>query len=129
MSRRIECCRFRRSTVESVPEDEAETHDHRPAHQRHRDGRGPSVLAARMRHVPGWHDLARPALVFGALFVAVLVTYAVLEGKPGGGYLQRAAIVLLSVGVVTLAVRVKSLAGSPAVDGLIPRRRGAARSS
>jgi hypothetical protein len=76
----------------------------------------PFALAARMRHTPGWHDLARPALVFGALFLAVLVTYAVLEGKPGGGYLQRAAILLASVGVATLALRVRALAGSPAPD-------------
>ena len=81
--------------------------------QRHRDNRGPFFLAARMRHAPGWHDLARPALLFGALFPAVLVIYAALEGKPGGGYLQRAAILLLSVGVVTLALRVRALAVSP----------------
>jgi hypothetical protein len=73
----------------------------------------PFFLAARMRHAPGWHDLARPALLFGALFPAVLVIYAALEGKPGGGYLQRAAILLLSVGVVTLALRVRAMAGSP----------------
>jgi hypothetical protein len=72
----------------------------------------PFVLAARMRHAPGWRDLARPTLLFGALFTAVLVTYAALEGKPGGGYLQRAAILLLSVAVVTRALRVRRLAGA-----------------
>jgi hypothetical protein len=76
----------------------------------------PVVLAARMRHAPGWRDLARPTLFFGGLLLAVLVTYAALEGKPGGGYLQRAAIVLLSVGVAALALRVRGLAGAPAVD-------------
>ena len=53
-----------------------------------------------------WH--ARQ--VFGALFLAVL------EGKPGGGYLQRAAILLASVGVATLTLGVHALAGSPAPD-------------
>jgi hypothetical protein len=75
----------------------------------------PFALAARMRLAPGWHGLARPTLLFGPLLVAVLVAYAALERRPGGGYLQRAAIVLFSAGVVTLALRVRSLAGSPAV--------------
>jgi hypothetical protein len=36
--------------------------------------------------------------------------------KQGGSYLQRAAILLHSVGVVALALRVRKLAESPAVD-------------
>jgi hypothetical protein len=51
-------------------------------------------------------------VLFGPLFAAVLVTYAALEGKPGGGYLQRVAILLFSVGVVTLALRVRKLASA-----------------
>ena len=70
------------------------------------------VLASRMRRLEGWHDLARPAFRFGVLFVAVLVLGAALEGKAGGGYLQRAAILLVSVGVITLALRVRALARS-----------------
>ena len=76
----------------------------------------PFVLAARMRRADGWRDLARPTILFGSLFFAVLVGYAALEGKAGGGWLQRAAIVLLSAGVATLALRVCALARSPDVD-------------
>jgi hypothetical protein len=65
-----------------------------------------------MRHAIGWQDLARPTLLFGPLFLAVLVAYAALEGKPGGGNLQRTAILLVSVGVVTLALRVRKLASA-----------------
>jgi Protein of unknown function (DUF998) len=76
----------------------------------------PFVLAARMRRADGWRDLARPTILFGLLFLAVLVSSAVLEGKTGGGYLQRGAIVLLSAGIATLALRVRALARSPGVD-------------
>lgn len=72
----------------------------------------PFVLAARMRHANGWRDLARPTILAGALLLVVLLGYAALERKTGGGYLQRAAIVLVSVGVATLALRVRSLARS-----------------
>jgi hypothetical protein len=57
----------------------------------------PFALAARMRRADGWRDLARPATRFGLLLLAVLVSYAALEAKTGGGYLQRVAIVLLSI--------------------------------
>jgi hypothetical protein len=70
----------------------------------------PFVLAARMRLADGWRDLARPTILFGVLFLAVLVSYVAREGKTGGGYLQRVAIVLLSIGVATLALRVRALA-------------------
>jgi len=72
----------------------------------------PFFLGARMRRTDGWRDLARPTLVFGILFVVVLLAYAAGENKTGGGYLQRAAIVLLSVGVVTLALRVRTITRS-----------------
>ena len=74
----------------------------------------PFVLAARMRHADGWRDLARPTSLAGSLLVAVLAAYVAFEGKTGGGYLQRAAIVLFSAGVVTLALRVPALAASTA---------------
>ncbi len=73
----------------------------------------PFALAARMRRADGWRDLARPSVLFGLLFLAVLVGSAALERKTGGGYLQRAAIVLLSAGVVTLALRIRALARPP----------------
>jgi Protein of unknown function (DUF998) len=75
----------------------------------------PFFLTARMRRTDRWRDLARPTLVFGLVFLAVLIGAAALEGKSGGGYLQRVAIVLLSVGVVSLALRVRALARSPGV--------------
>jgi hypothetical protein len=65
-----------------------------------------------MRHADGWRDLARPTIVAGSLLVAVLVAYVAFDGKPGGGYLQRAAIVLVSAGRVALALRVRALAPS-----------------
>jgi hypothetical protein len=76
----------------------------------------PFVLAARMRRADGWHDLARPTVLAGSLLLAVLAGYVAFEGRTGGGYLQRAAIVLVSAGVVTLALRVRALA-PPAVEG------------
>lgn len=80
----------------------------------------PFFLSARMRRTDNWRDLARPTFVFGLVFLAVLIIYAALGGK-GGGYLQRAAIVLLSVGVVSLALRVRALARSPGVLLTTPR--------
>jgi hypothetical protein len=50
--------------------------------------------------------------VFGWAILAVLIGYVTFERKTGGGYLQRTSIVLLSVGVVALALRVRSLARS-----------------
>jgi Protein of unknown function (DUF998) len=75
----------------------------------------PFVLAAGMRRAHGWHDLARPTILFGLLLLAVLAGYAALERKAGGGYMQRVAIVLFSVGVVALALRVRALARSSGV--------------
>ena len=75
----------------------------------------PFVLVRCMRRVDGWQDLARPTQVFVVAFLVVLASYAVLEGKTGGGYLQRAAIVLLSIGIATLALRVRAEATSPKV--------------
>jgi len=72
----------------------------------------PFFLAARMRQANGWRDLARPTILAGALLLVVLLGYAALERKTGGGYLQRAAIVLVSVGVAMLALRVRALARS-----------------
>jgi hypothetical membrane protein len=69
----------------------------------------PFVLAPRMRRVEGWRDLATPTIAIGVLFVVVVLGYAALERKSGGGYLQRAAIVILSAGVIALALRVRAL--------------------
>jgi hypothetical membrane protein len=72
----------------------------------------PFVLASRMRRVEGWQDLVVPAITFGVVFLMVLLAYAATESKMGGGYLQRIAIVLLSVAIATVALRVRSLAHS-----------------
>jgi hypothetical protein len=71
----------------------------------------PFVLAHRMRRSVPWRDLALLTVAFGLVMVALLVAYAALERRTGGGYLQRAAIIWLSIGVVALALRVRSLAG------------------
>ena len=70
----------------------------------------PFALAPRMRRADGWHDLARPTVLAGSLLVAILAVYVAFEGRTGGGYLQRAAILVFSAGVVALAVRVRALA-------------------
>jgi hypothetical protein len=81
----------------------------------------PFALAARMHQVDGWRDLARPAILAGVLLLAVLLGSAALERKTGGGYRQRGAIVLVSVGVATLALRVRALAvGSQPAASLDP---------
>jgi Protein of unknown function (DUF998) len=80
----------------------------------------PFVLGFRMRRAAGWRDLARPSFIFGAVFLVVVLGAAALEGKAGGGYLQRAAIVLLSFGVVAIALRVRALARSPVADAEVP---------
>jgi hypothetical protein len=72
------------------------------------------ALGFRMRRADGWRDLALPTFLFGLLLLAVMVGYSALERKAGGGYLQRTAIVLVSVGAATLALRVRALARSPA---------------
>jgi hypothetical protein len=68
------------------------------------------VLAARMRRLDGWRDLAGPAFGFTLVFLAVVIPYVALQGRAGGGYLQRVLIVLLSLAVVVLALRVRRLA-------------------
>jgi hypothetical membrane protein len=73
----------------------------------------PFVLVRCMRRVDGWRDLARPTQAFVLAFLVVLASYAVLEGKTGGGYLQRVAIVLLSMWIAMLAFRVRALAEQP----------------
>ncbi len=83
------------------------------------------ALASRMRRADGWRDLARPTFFFGLLFLAVLLGSAALEGKSGGGYLQRAAIVLLSLGVATLALRVRVWHGRPESRDRVAKHRSA----
>jgi hypothetical protein len=74
----------------------------------------PFALAHRMRRTTEWEDLARPAFVYGFVFVVVAVFMTLLERHAGGGLAQRAAIVLFSAGLVAVALRVRALARTPA---------------
>jgi hypothetical protein len=67
----------------------------------------PFVLARRMRLVAGWHDLASPAIAFGLLQIPLPILYGVFYSSPVTGYLNRAPLVLASVGLVALALRVR----------------------
>jgi len=71
----------------------------------------PFVLARRMRRTDGWRDLARPATVFGVLFVAAMAASAASSGTPLQGWTQRGAAVLVVLGIVVLAWRVVRLEG------------------
>ena len=70
----------------------------------------PFALAYRMRRLDVWRDLARPTLVFGILVVASLVAYVALNGTGAQGWSQRIAALLVTSGVVMLALRVRRLA-------------------
>jgi uncharacterized protein DUF998 len=72
----------------------------------------PFALARRMRLLNTWRDLAPGAIAFGVTFLILTVLYAVLNGRNGSGYAQRASCLLVSAGVVILARRVMALAGS-----------------
>lgn len=68
----------------------------------------PFVLAARMRAVDGWRDLARPTRRFGAAFAVLLVLTIALGESSVAGLVQRVVIVVVVIGVVVLAGRVAS---------------------
>ena len=68
------------------------------------------ALTHRMRRLDSWRDLARPTLVFGILVVASLVAAVALNGTGAQGWSQRFAALLVTSGVVLLALRVRLLA-------------------
>jgi hypothetical protein len=70
------------------------------------------ALSSRMRRLDGWRDLARPAFAFAVVFTIVLLASIPVDGRSGGGILQRGAILLVSGGIVTMAVRLRALARS-----------------
>jgi hypothetical protein len=76
----------------------------------------PFALAHRMRLVAAWRDRARAALAFGVVFALFAAGYAALTGSGGdgygGGYAQRALVLVGSAGVVLLALRVRVLAAA-----------------
>ncbi|HYY77954.1 MAG TPA: hypothetical protein VFD04_02045 [Actinomycetes bacterium] len=74
----------------------------------------PFALAARMRLLDGWRDLARPAGAFGVLTVVALAATGASQSTAAQGWTQRVAAVLVPLGVVALALRVRRLAVSPA---------------
>lgn len=72
-------------------------------------GVAPFALAHRMRIVPAWRDFARGTLAFGVLLAALLAAYGVLNGQPGKGYVQRGMALVVGVGIVILAHRLKQV--------------------
>jgi hypothetical protein len=76
----------------------------------------PFALAHRMSLLPGWQDLVRPARVFGVLTVAALVVAGALQGTGGQGWAQRVAAVLVPLGIVVLALRVRRLSVAGALE-------------
>jgi hypothetical protein len=73
----------------------------------------PFALAARMRLVDGWRDLARPTTRFGFVAIAALAVTAATVGTPVQGLTQRIAATIVPLGVAALAVRVRRLAAYP----------------
>jgi hypothetical membrane protein len=67
------------------------------------------ALSHSFRRTPAWEDLATPALVFAAGFLGVMLTYAALAERPGGGLVQRVAVLLLMGAFSVLATRASSL--------------------
>jgi hypothetical protein len=76
----------------------------------------PFALSRRMRAIPAWSDLARPARVFGVVFLVVFLATGASQGSGLQGWTQRAAATMAAAGLVALAVRVLRLArtGVPA---------------
>lgn len=72
----------------------------------------PFALAHRMKLLPDWRDLARPARALGVLAFIGLGTSVPLQGTGAQGWSQRVLAALLSLGVAALAVRVLRLARS-----------------
>jgi hypothetical protein len=66
----------------------------------------PFVLASRMKRLDGWGDLARPARIFGVLFLGALVLSGVTTGTSVQGLTQRVAAVLVCAGFTVIAARV-----------------------
>jgi hypothetical protein len=69
----------------------------------------PFLLAARMRLLDTWRDLARPTRIFGFVFIAGLVVSAFTTDTSVGGWAQRVVIVYVCAGVVALAWRTYKL--------------------
>lgn len=66
----------------------------------------PFLLSRRMRAIDGWRDLAGPTRIAGFVIIAALAATVVTGGSAIQGWAQRVALVLVSLGVVPLALRV-----------------------
>lgn len=74
------------------------------------------VIARRVRRSPGWEDLSRPTQ-WGAVALGVLLlAYAALEGRDGGGLVERVLVCALIPVFALLARRALRL-GTPAPSG------------
>lgn len=76
----------------------------------------PFVLAHRMKRLRPWRDLARGATGFGVLLVVLLAVLIVSHERFGAGYVQRVMALLVGLGIVILARRLRAVGGeaSPA---------------
>jgi hypothetical protein len=63
------------------------------------------LVARRLRVVEGWQDLARPTQWCAGLLAGALLAYAALEGRAGGGVLERLAVGAVIVALSALAHR------------------------
>jgi hypothetical protein len=73
----------------------------------------PFVLSRAMRKVDGWQDLASPTRIFGVVLIAVLAVTGAATGTAVQGWTQRGAIVLVALGISSLAWRVLRLESRP----------------
>jgi hypothetical membrane protein len=85
------------------------------------------ALAHRFRRLERWADLARPAVVLAALFLAAMLVYAWRESRPGGGIAQRLAVLLVVAFFAALVRRVLALSsltrrGSDRAFPVVPER-------
>jgi hypothetical protein len=73
----------------------------------------PFVLSRAMRKVEGWQDLARPTRIFGIVLIVALAVTGATTGTAVQGWTQRGAIVLVALGISSLAWRVLQLESRP----------------
>jgi hypothetical protein len=69
----------------------------------------PFVLSRAMKHTDGWRDLASWARIFGVVVVVGAIANVGLTGTSVQGFAQRTLAVIVSLGIVALAVRVLQL--------------------
>ncbi len=72
----------------------------------------PFVLSRHMRNLDGWKDLKSKTIIFGIFFLVALIGYIITDGSYGHGYIQRIMCLMLSFGIIVLALRVNKIASS-----------------